>query len=80
MYLDNYLLVNQKKLESIENDITCPICHGIINDPYFCLKCQNNFCNKCIKTWKQKNKKCPFKCKNPEYTCNRFLNKIFLNY
>ena len=77
MYLDNYLLVNQKKLESIENDITCPICHGIINDPYFCLKCQNNFCNKCIKEWEQKNQNCPFRCNNPEYTFNRFLNKIF---
>jgi DNA repair exonuclease SbcCD ATPase subunit len=77
MYLDNYLLVNQKKLESIENDITCPICQGIINDPYFCLKCQNNFCNKCIKEWEQKNQNCPFRCNNPEYTFNRFLNKIF---
>jgi len=77
MYLDSSLLVNKKKLEGIEEDITCPICQGIINDPYFCNKCQNNFCNKCIKTWEQKNKKCPFKCKNPKYTHNLFLNKIF---
>jgi hypothetical protein len=49
MNLDNSLLVNQKKLEGIEKDITCPICQGIINDPYFCNKCQNNFCRKCIK-------------------------------
>jgi DNA repair exonuclease SbcCD ATPase subunit len=77
MYLDSSLLVNQKKLEGIENDITCPICQGIINDPYFCLKCQNNFCNKCIKEWEQKNQNCPFRCNNPEYTFNRFLNKIF---
>ena len=69
--------MNQKKLEGIENDITCPICQGIINDPYFCLKCQNNFCNKCIKEWEQKNQNCPFRCNNPEYTFNRFLNKIF---
>ena len=77
MYLDSSLLVNQKKLEGIENDITCPICQGIINDPYFCLKCQNNFCNKCIKEWEQKNQNCPFRCNNPEYIFNRFLNKIF---
>ena len=77
MNLDNSLLVNQKKLEGIEKDITCPICQGIINDPYFCNKCQNNFCRKCIKKWELNNKKCPFKCKNPEYTSNRFLNKIF---
>lgn len=48
MYLDSSLLVNKQKLEGIEKDITCPICQGIINDPYFCNKCQNNFCNKCI--------------------------------
>ena len=56
MYLDNSLLVNKKKLEGIEKDITCPICQGIINDPYFCIKCQNNFCCKCIKQWEQNNK------------------------
>ena len=47
MYLDSSLLVNQKKLEAIEKDITCPICQAIINDPYFCDKCQNNFCFVC---------------------------------
>ena len=77
MYLDNSLLVNKKKLEGIEKDITCPICQGIINDPYFCIKCQNNFCCKCIKQWEQKNNKCPFRCNNPTYTSNLFLKKIF---
>ena len=77
MYLDNSLLVNKQKLEGIEKDITCPICQGILNDPYFCIKCQNNFCNKCIKKWEKNNKKCPFRCNNPQYTSNRFLNKIF---
>ena len=77
MYLDSSLLVNKKKLEGIEEEITCPICQGIINDQYFCNKCQNNFCNKCIKTWEQKNQNCPFRCNNPEYTHNLFLNKIF---
>ena len=77
MYLDSSLLVNQKKLETIEKDITCPICQAIINDPFFCDKCQNNFCSKCIKTWEQKNQNCPFRCNNPKYTSNLFLNKIF---
>ena len=77
MYLDNSLLVNKKKLEGIEKDITCPICQGIINNPYFCIQCQNNFCCKCIKKWEQNNKNCPFRCNNPKYTSNRFLNNIF---
>ena len=76
MFLDSSLLVNQKKLEGIEKDITCPICQGIVNDPYFCKKCQNNFCNNCINKWKTNNSKCPFRCKEPEYINNLFLKKI----
>ena len=77
MFLDSSLLINQKKLEGIEKDLTCPICQGIINDPYFCSKCQNNFCNNCITKWKENNTKCPYRCKDPEYINNRFLKKIF---
>ena len=77
MYLDNCLLVNKKNLEGIEEDITCPICQGIINDPYFCIQCQNNFCCKCIKKWEKYNTICPFRCNNPNYTSNLFLKKIF---
>ena len=77
MFLDNSLLVNQQKLEGIEKDITCPICQGILNDPYFCIKCQNNFCYKCISKYKLNNTKCPFRCENANYIKNIFLNKIF---
>ena len=77
MYLDSSLLVNQKKFEGIEKDITCPICQGILNIPYFCNKCQNNFCNICINKWKEKNQKCPFRCESPEYIENKFLSRIF---
>ena len=77
MYLDTSLLVNSKKFESIEKDITCPICQGIINDPYFCNKCQNNFCSKCINKWKDNNAKCPFRCLSPIYIQNKFLTRIF---
>ena len=77
MYLDTSLLVNSKKFEGIEKDITCPICQGIINDPYFCNKCQNNFCSKCINKWKDNNAKCPFRCLSPIYIQNKFLTRIF---
>ena len=77
MFLDSTLLVNQQKLEGMEKDITCPICQGILNDPYFCIKCQNNFCNQCICKYKLNSKKCPFRCENPQYMKNLFLNKIF---
>ena len=77
MYLETSLLVDQKKFEGIEKNITCPICQGVINDPFFCDKCQNNFCKKCIKKWKDNNPKCPFRCISPEYIQNKFLIRIF---
>ena len=77
MFLDTSLLVNPEKFEGIEKDITCPICQGIINDPYFCNKCQNNFCKKCINKWNYNNSKCPFRCPNPQYVENKFLVRIF---
>ena len=77
MYLETSLLVDKKKFEGIEKDITCPICQGVINDPFFCDKCQNNFCKKCIKKWKDNNPKCPFRCISPEYIQNKFLTRIF---
>ena len=77
MFIDSSLIINKKKLEGIENDITCPICQGIINNPYFCNKCQNNFCYTCITKWMSINNKCPFKCQEPEYINNKFLKRIF---
>ena len=77
MILDSNLLVNQKKFDGIEKDITCPICQGILNDPVFCSICQNNFCSNCISKWKEVNSKCPYRCVDPGYTSNRFLKKIF---
>ena len=77
MFLDSSLLVDKEKFENMENDITCPICKGIIKDPYFCNKCQNNFCNTCIQKWEEINDECPFRCTLPVYTPNLFLSKIF---
>ena len=77
MFLDTSLLVDPKKFDGIEKDITCPICQGIIINPYFCDKCQNNFCKKCINKWNNNNSKCPFRCLNPKYVENKFLVRIF---
>ena len=76
MTLNSFLLVDKKKNDNIEKDITCQVCQGIIKDPYFCNKCQNNFCATCIKKWETINKVCPYKCQQPEYIPNRFLSKI----
>ena len=77
MFIDSSLLVNSKKFEGIEKDITCSICQRIINEPFFYNKCQNNFCKKCINKWNYNNIKCPFRCASPEYIQNKFLSWIF---
>ncbi|XP_067360784.1 nuclear factor 7, ovary-like [Channa argus] len=43
-----------------ENDLTCPVCQDIFNDPVL-LTCSHSFCKDCVQTWwrgKQTNK-CP---------------------
>lgn len=61
---------------SIKDEITCIICVGIKKNPVMCCRCQNSFCSKCIKTWNEKNKICPFKCSSPEYVDCRIIKNL----
>jgi len=76
MFIDSQLLINRNKFQGIEKFITCSICEGIVNIPYECLECQNNFCKNCIEKWKIKNNNCPFRCKEINFIHNRFLENI----
>ena len=76
MFIDSQLLINKNKFKGIEKYILCPICEGIVNIPYECLECQNNFCKNCIEKWKLKNNNCPFRCKELNLIHNRFLENI----
>ena len=76
MFEDSSLLIEHKKFQDIEKDIMCPICLDILNDPFLCNKCQNNFCNNCITKWKINNSKCPICCTNADYINNRLLKNI----
>ena len=76
MFIDSQLLINKNKFKGIEKFILCPICEGIVNIPYECLECQNNFCKNCIEKWKLKNNNCPFRCKELNLIHNRFLENI----
>ena len=76
MFIDSTYLINKEELEEIEKIITCSICDGIINDPMECILCENNFCNHCIKKWKEKNVNCPFRCVNFSLKENIFLKKF----
>ena len=83
MFVDSFLFIDHKKFKDIEKDIICPICLDILNDPFLCNKCQNNFCNNCITKWKINNSKCPICCANAEYIYNRLLKNtipVLLRY
>ena len=76
MFEDSSLLIEHKKFQDIEKDIMCPICLDILNEPFLCNKCQNNFCNNCITKWKINNSKCPICCTYADYIYNRLLKNI----
>ena len=59
----------------VENDLSkifisfsmCPLCNNILIKPVMCMKCQKNYCKKCIDNWSENNKKCPEGCNAPNY-------------
>ena len=76
MFEYSSLLIDHKNFKDIEKDIICPICLDILNEPFLCNKCQNNFCNNCITKWKINNSKCPICCTYADYIYNRLLKNI----
>ena len=76
MFIDSFNIINKEKYEKLEEFIICPICNGILSDPYKCINCQNNFCKICIDKWLQNNKNCPFRCIECLLEPNKLLEKI----
>ena len=60
-------IVEDDIFKIFKNSVICPICKSILVEPQLCLKCQNNFCKKCIDKWSENNNECPNKCSEPEY-------------
>ena len=48
-----------------EEKFTCLIHYGIIDDPYECISCKNNFCHKCINNVLKTQNKCPLCVASP---------------
>lgn len=44
-YIEPDMLVNP---ELFTENIRCPICHNLFNDPMVCASCLNHFCSLCI--------------------------------
>ena len=70
-------IINKNETEHLNDLITCPICLNLLISPLQCNQCNKCFCKGCIKDYEKKNNYvCPFKCENPEYNPNKFVNNV----
>ena len=70
-------IINKNETENLNDLITCPICLNLLISPLQCNQCNKCFCKGCINDYEKKNNYvCPFKCENPEYNPNKFVNNV----
>jgi len=70
-------LVDKELIDFVEipsEDFNCPICLGILQEPYLTACCGNHFCEVCIDNVKEGNNKCPL-CQTMPF--NGVINKHF---
>ena len=46
-------------VEPLSEELNCPICFGLLQDPFLSACCGNHFCEPCANKVKQNNNKCP---------------------
>lgn len=56
-----------------KEDLICPICQGVLEDPIECSICQTNFCTTCINMWLAKNNICPNLCELKLQRSHKYL-------
>ena len=62
--------------EDLKQMVTCLICSDLLTEPRQCVKCENNFCKKCIEKWMERSNSCPMRCSNPSFKESRMTNNI----
>lgn len=78
MFISKDEVLDKESFKAIENISICPLCNGIIINPYVCEKCEKCFCKSCIDKYNNEKgkKKCPFNCEKPVFKRSLFLNNI----
>ena len=66
-YINKETLVKNEISQLFETSVICFLCKNILIKPFMCMKCQNNYCKKCIDNWREKNENCPNGCDSPSY-------------
>ena len=79
-YINDDTIIKNDVFKSFEELIYCPLCQCLMIEPVICFNCQNNYCKKCIESWKQKKDTCPNRCENPIFKNaiekNRLITKM----
>ena len=44
---------------AIGDELICPICNDVLEEPRFASKCEHYFCRECIESWLTGNFTCP---------------------
>ena len=67
---------NKSEAEKMKDLLTCPICLNILISPVQCNKCNKCFCKICIDNYATSKSVCPFRCQNPLYNPNKFVENV----
>ena len=69
-------IYNKNETANMKDLVTCPICLNILMSPVQCNKCNKCFCKMCIDNYANSKSKCPFRCDNPQYNPNKFVENV----
>jgi len=69
-------IYNKTETSNMKDLLTCPICLNILMSPVQCNKCNKCFCKICIDNYTNSKSKCPFRCDNPLYNQNKFVENV----
>lgn len=81
---DAWIMCLQDTMEQLEEELTCPICCGLFEDPRVLL-CSHSFCKKCLEGLLEGNRgpafRTPFKCPTcRKETPHNGANSLQINY
>lgn len=78
--LERYTKKVQSDKQDEDNYFVCKICLSVLLDPQECSKCGNAFCQSCIEQATKTERRCPLRCKKPEYSqLHRFAKTALMN-
>ena len=65
--------------ESIDEELVCPICKGVLQSASYAPNCEHAFCTDCIKEWLNQHQTCPLDRTNLEFNQMKTVPRIMKN-